>query len=112
VIAVVAAVVILIVYGVLDSTVLKNTKPVAKVGSTTITVEQFQKRVKFDRQQYVSQYMTYATSNYAYFFQSSLQSVQNSLDNYVQFGSDILDEMINEAVIVQKAKELGITVTE
>jgi len=112
VIAVVAAVVILIVYGVLDSTVLKNTKPVAKVGSTTITVEQFQKRVKFDRQQYVSQYMTYATSNYAYFFQSSLQSVQNSLDNYVQFGSDILDEMINEAVIVQKAKELGITVTD
>ncbi|HBF41444.1 MAG TPA: hypothetical protein DDW19_06655 [Anaerolineaceae bacterium] len=112
VIAVVAVVVILIVYGVLDSTVLKNTKPVAKVGSTTITVEQFQKRVKFDRQQYVSQYMTYATSNYAYFFQSSLQSVQNSLDNYVQFGSDILDEMINEAVIVQKAKELGITVTD
>lgn len=61
VIAIVIVVVGLIVYGVLDSTVLKNVKPVAKVGSTTITVEQFQKRVKFDRQQYVSQYMTYAT---------------------------------------------------
>lgn len=111
-IAIVIIVVGLVVYGVLDSTVLKNVKRVAKVGSTTITVEQFQKRVKFDRQQYVSQYLTYATSSYAYFFQSSLQNVQNSLDNYVQFGSDTLDQMVNEAVIAQKAKEMGITVTD
>lgn len=111
-IAIIVVVVGLIIYGVLDSTVLKNIKPVAKVGSTSITVEQFQKRVKFDRQQYVSQYLTYATSSYAYFFQSSLQNVQDSLDNYVQFGSDTLDQMINEAAIAQKAKEMGITVTD
>ncbi len=111
-IAIVVIVVGLIVYGVLESTVLKNYRAVAKVGSTSITVEQFQKRVKFDRQQSVSQYLTYATSSYAYFFQSSLQSVQNALDNYVQFGSDTLDQMINEAVIAQKAKEMGITVTD
>jgi parvulin-like peptidyl-prolyl isomerase len=111
-IVVVVAVVGLVVYGILDSTLLKNIRPVAKVGSTTITVEQFQKRVKFDRQQYVSQYLTYATSSYAYFFQSSLQNVQDSLDNYVQFGSDTLDQMISDAVIAQKAKEMGITVTD
>lgn len=111
-IAVIVIVAGLIIYGVLDSTVLKNTKPVAKIGSTTISVEQFQKRVKFDRQQYVSQYLTYASSAYAYFFQSSLMSLQNKLDNYLQFGSDTLDNMINEAVVQQKAKEMGITVSD
>lgn len=112
IIAVVVIVVGLIVYGVLDTTVLKDIKPVAKIGSTTITVDQFEKRVQFERQQMVSQYLAYATSSYAYFFQSSLQSVQDSLDNYVQFGSDTLDQMINEKLLVEKAKEMGITVTD
>jgi len=111
-IAVIVIVVGLVGYGVLDSTVLKNYYPVAKVGSATITVDEFQKRVKFDRQQYVSQFMTYASSSYAFFFQSQLQSVQDSLDNYVQFGSDTLDQMINEEVVAQKAAAMGITVTD
>jgi hypothetical protein len=38
--------------------------------------------------------------------------MQNALDNYIQFGSDVLDRMINEAVIAAKAEELGISVTE
>ncbi len=111
-IAVVVIVVGLVGYGVLYNTVLKNYQPVAKVGSETITVDEFQKRVKFDRQQYVSQFLTYATSSYAFFFQSQLQSVQDSLDNYVQFGRDTLNQMENEAVVAQKAAEMGITVSD
>ncbi len=112
IIAVVLIVVALVVYGVLDSTVLKQGKAVAKVDSTTISVEQFQKRVQYERLAQIDYFTMYASSPYAMFFQSSLISMQDSLDNYVQFGSDILDQMIDEAVIAEKAKELGITVTD
>ncbi len=111
-IAVLAAVVILIVYGVLDKTVFLPNKPVAKVGKETITVEDFQKRVQYERLSTVENFLSYSQSYMAYFFQSTLVEWQNSLDNYVQYGSDILDKMINEAILAQKAEELGITVSE
>lgn len=112
VIAVLALVVLVVTYGILDNSVFKYSKPVAKVNNTTISVRQFQKRVQYERLSQVEYFTTYASSAYAYFFQSYLVQMQNSLDDYLQFGSDMLDTMINEAVLVEKAKELGITVTE
>jgi parvulin-like peptidyl-prolyl isomerase len=112
VIAILALVVFLVVYGILDSTVLKQSKPVAKVNSTTITVREFEKRVQYERLSQIETFSMYASSPYAMFFQDSLITVQNALDNYIQFGSDMLDTMIDEAVITEKAKELGITVTD
>ncbi len=112
VIAILALVVLIVTYGILDNSVLKYNKPVAKVNNTTITVRQFQKRVQYERLSQVEYFTTYASSAYAYFFQSYLLEMQNSLDDYLQFGSDMLDTMINEAVLAEKAKELGITVTE
>lgn len=111
-IAIVLLVVGLIGYGILDSTVLKQNKAVAKVDSTVITVDQFEKRVEYERLAQVDYFTMYATSPYAMFFQSSLVSMQQSLDNYIQFGSDVLDKMVEEAVVAKKAKELGITVTD
>ncbi|HNR01250.1 MAG TPA: peptidylprolyl isomerase [Anaerolineaceae bacterium] len=111
-IAIVAVVVVLVGYGVLQGTVLKNRKPVAKVGSTTINVNQFVKRVQYERLSYVETFTSYAASGYAMFFESQMLDMQNALDNYIQFGSDILDKMINEAVVAEKAAELGISVTD
>ncbi len=112
VVAIVVLVIALVGYGILDSKVLKQNKAVAKVDSTVITVDQFEKRVEYERLSQVDYFTMYASSPYAMFFQSTLISMQSSLDNYIQFGSDVLDKMIEEAVVANKAKELGITVTE
>lgn len=110
--AIVAVVVVLVAYGVLQGTVLKNIKPVAKIGDTTINVNQFTKRVQYERLSYVETFTSYAASGYAMFFESQMIEMQNALDNYIQFGSDVLDKMINEAVVAKKAAELGIVIAE
>lgn len=113
IIAVVVVIVGLIVAGVLNnSMVFKNGRTVAKVGDEKITVEQFVHRVSYDRYQLINTYVQYASSYFASFFQDQLLQVQDELDNYVQFGSNSLDTMINEAALVQKAKSMGITVSD
>ena len=107
-----AVVVLLVGFGLLNDLVIKPNRPVAQVGSTKISMEQYEKRVQYERLSYVDTFTSYAASGYAQFFQSYLLEMQNALDNYIQFGSDVLDKMINEAVIEAKAEELGITVTE
>jgi peptidyl-prolyl cis-trans isomerase D len=105
-------VVLLIGFGILYDTVIKANRPVAQVGNTRITSKQFTKRVEYERLSYVDTFTSYAASGYASFFQSYLLQMQDALDNYIQFGSDVLDKMINEAVVAAKAEELGITVTD
>jgi hypothetical protein len=112
VVGILAVVVLLVGFGLLYDTVIKTNRAVAQVGDVKITVDQFQKRVQYERLSYVDSFTSYAASGYASFFQSYLLEMQNALDNYIQFGSDVLDRMINEAVISVKAEELGITVTD
>ena len=112
VIGVLVVVVLLIGFGLLYDTVIKANRAVAQVGDTKITAEQFEKRVQYERLSYVDTFSSYSASGYASFFQSYLLEMQNALDNYIQFGSDVLDRMINEAVVAAKAEELGITVSE
>lgn len=111
-VGIVAVVLLLVGYGVLQGTVLKNRKAVAKIGNTTINVNQFVKRVQYERLSYVETFTSYAASGYATFFESQMLQIQNALDNYIQFGSDVLDKMINEAVVAAKAAELGISITD
>jgi peptidyl-prolyl cis-trans isomerase D len=85
---------------------------VAKVNSTEITVAQFQTRVKYQRLTLTQTFINYQTSAYASYFQTQLLEVQNELDDTLQFGSNVLDGMIQEEVINQKAKELGFTVSD
>ena len=111
-IAILGAILLLVVYGLLNDTVLKPVKPVAKVNGTTITVAQFQKRVKYERFSLTQTFVQDASSSYAYFFQSQLLTVQQQLDDYIQYGSDVLDTMVQEALVSQLAAEKGITVTD
>lgn len=113
IISVVVVIVLLVVAGVLsNSNVFKNGRTVAKVGDEKITVEQFAHRVGYDRYQLINTYVQYASSYFASFFQDQLLQVQNELDDYIKFGSDTLDTMIGERALVQKAKQMGITVTD
>lgn len=112
VVGILAVVVLLVGFGLLYDKVIKTNRAVAQVGNAKITVDQFQKRVQYERLSYVDSFTSYAASGYASFFESYLLEMQNALDNYIQFGSDVLDRMINEEVIAAKAEELGITVTD
>lgn len=111
-IAILGAIFLLVVYGLLNDTVLKPKKPVAKVNQTTISVEQFQKRVKYERFSLTQTFLQYALSDFAYFFQSQLLGVQNQLDDYITFGESVLDTMIQEELVEQMAAKMGITVSE
>ncbi len=97
-IAILGAIFLLVVYGLLNDTVFKPHKTVAKVNQTTISVDQFQKRVKYERFSLTQTFLQYALSDFAYFFQSQLLGVQNQLDDYITFGENVLDTMIQEEV--------------
>lgn len=111
-ISILGVILLVVLYGLLNDSVFKPKRTVAKVNDAVITVEQFQKRVKYERFSLVQTYLQYALSDWAYFFQSQLVGVQDQLDDYIQFGSDTLDKMIQEKVVEQMAADLGITVTE
>ncbi len=115
-----AIVLIVLAYGILDQTILKNQKPVAKVGDTDIRSEEFIKMVKLERQQMNGQAYQYETykqffgfdeQNTAY-FDSLIQQIQAQMAVPETVGATVLTNMINSKVIGFYAKENGIDVTE
>ena len=108
-----AAVVLLLLYGWLDIKYFQANRPVAKVGDAEILVKDFEPRVRLQRQQLLSQYNLY--SQYQQFgmdVSAQLQQIQSSLDAPVTVGQTVLDQMINEELIRQEAAKRGITVDE
>ena len=91
---------------------LEEVEIVAWVNQEPISGEQFEKRVKYERLTLVQTFLNYQLSEYASLFQSQLLQLQYQLDDANLFASDILNRMAWEMTIVQKAKELGITVSE
>ena len=118
------AVVVLIVgaigYGILNETVLKAHIPVVKVNGDSVTMHEFQSRVRVTRQQYVDQYMQYyqfaqmfgvVTSSSSSVGQT-LSSIQTNLDTPTNIGQQVIDDITSDLLIRQYAKANGITVTE
>ncbi|MBW6471657.1 MAG: peptidylprolyl isomerase [Anaerolineaceae bacterium] len=119
-IIIVAIVLIVVAYGILDQTILKNQKPVAKVGDTVIRAEEFIKMVKLERQQMNGQAYQYETykqffgfdeQNTAY-FDSLIQQIQAQMAVPETVGATVLTSMIDTKVIGFYAEENGIDVTE
>ena len=113
-IGILAAVVLLLVYGFLDINYFQLRRPVAKVGDTEILVNQFEPRVRMQRQQLLAQYDQYA--QYAQVFgmdvTAQLQQIQSTLDSPASIGQSVLDQLVNEELIRQEAAKRGITVSE
>jgi peptidyl-prolyl cis-trans isomerase D len=109
-----------IIYGILDQTVLRSQQALAWVDDQKITTQQFENRVKYIRWQLVQQYknteqlsqMFGSNESTNSYFANSLKQIQGQLDATDQLGSNTLDQMIDEAVIAKEAKKRGITVTE
>lgn len=106
-----------IAYGILDQYVLKALKPVARVGDTAITTEDFQTRVRFQRSQLISQFNQYY--EYYQMFEgdpfglgSTLQQISTSLDQPIILGKDVLDQIIADILVEKEASRRSITVTD
>lgn len=125
-ILIVASVVILVVviavvlFGVLDQTILKMQKPVAKVDNISIKSSEFIKMVKLERQQLNAQALQYDSykqffgfdqSNLAY-FDSLIQQIQTQMAVPETIGATVITNMINSKVIELYAKENGIVVSD
>jgi len=112
-IVVVAVIALVIIYGVLQTTVLQKYQAVALVGDQKITTGEFQTRVRFERARLVQEFVFYASNPIlAGYFQTQLTNIQTQLDDTVGFGQSILDQMIDEKVALQEAAKLGITVSD
>lgn len=112
-IVMIGAVALLLGYGYLDANYLKLQKPVAEVNGETITIEHFQERVQLQRINLVNLYQRYQ------FFQQQfgmdvtqqIQEIDSYLQSPVTLGQQIVDQMVDEALIRQEAEKRGITVS-
>jgi parvulin-like peptidyl-prolyl isomerase len=117
--AIIAIVIGLVIYGILDSTVLINIRSVASVNGENISGGNFIARVKLARIQLINQYsqiMQFAK----YFgvdpstdptFAGQINQIQAQLGNTELLGGSIVDQMIDEALIRQEAEKRGIAVS-
>ncbi len=115
-----ALIILVLVYGAIDQTILKFRKPVAKVEDQVIRSNDFIKMVKFQRYQLNQQALQYdslkqlfaSDPNNAAQFDSYLQQIQSQMENSELMGSQVLDTMINDLVINRYANENNITVSD
>lgn len=118
--AIVLAVVIgVIIFGILNQTVLQARQPVALVDGTKITTRQWQAQTRFYRSSLIR-----SAENTIQFLQlfgndptmqaqfvSQLQQIQSQLDPET-VGKQVIDELVNLTILRKEAEKLGITVSE
>ncbi|WP_322807606.1 peptidylprolyl isomerase [Thermanaerothrix sp.] len=119
-IGIIALVVLVIVYGLLDQFVLQQQRPVARVAGTPIPLSELQKRVRFERYQLIQsittltqykQLFSFDPASQAYFDAQIQQSVAQLKDSN-SLGSKALDALIEARILEHEAAALGISVSE
>lgn len=110
---VVVAVALIVGYGFFNLEYLQPRQPVAEVNGEKIPLKEFEARVVVQRNQLLNQYMQYM--QYQQMFgldvNAQLQQIQSSLDVPTIVGQQVLDAMINEALIRQEAAKRDISVS-
>ena len=109
----------IILYGVIDQTLVKPNRPVATVDGENISLKTFQSRVKFNRIQLINQYQqTYQFAQFfgqdpnTVYFASTLQQIAGQLSNPTIMGSGVVDQLVDERLIASEAEKMDITVTD
>jgi parvulin-like peptidyl-prolyl isomerase len=105
---------ILIGYGILDVNYLQKQKPVAVVNGEKITVAEFQERVQMQRVNLFNTYQRYLffQNNFGVDYSQQIQQLQSSSQFPEILGQQIVDQLVDEALIRQEAEKLGITVSD
>ena len=119
-IGLVVVIVGLIGYGILNETVLKARRPVVTVNGETVSLREFQVRVRVARQQLVNQYMQYY--QFAQMFgidpstdpnlSQTFNQIQTQLGTPSLIGQQVIEDITNDLIIRQYAKANGIVVTQ
>src|SRR5258706_7885156 len=109
----IAIVVLLVGYGIFDTTYLKAHKPVAEVNGEKITLQYWQERLQLTRLNLANnlQQYQYYQQNFGMDLSQQIQQIQSYLQIPETLGSQVLNQLIDEALIRQEAKKRGITVT-
>jgi parvulin-like peptidyl-prolyl isomerase len=104
----------LISYGYLKENVFLLNEPVAEVNGEKITTGAWQERVKLQRVQLVNVYNQYAfyQQSFGFDYSQQMQQVASMMQSPDTIGQQVLDQMINEALIRQEAEKRGITVSD
>lgn len=119
--SVVALVVLLLLYGYLNTTVLVPYKTVATVNGTKISASKFQSTVKLQRISSINTYTQYyqfaqqlgiADPVNDPTFGQILAENMNLLTNTDQMGEFVIEKLIKEELIVQEAERRGINISE
>ncbi len=116
---VVAIILAIVGYGLLDFYVLQPRQPVAKVSNAEISTADFQKAVKYQRVVLSQQYAQLnqiiqlfgSNSSSVSFYQNQLTQVQSQLSDSSLLGRQVLDQLIDDEIIRQEAAGRGITVS-
>ena len=120
-VVIIAAVVLMVAYGVLSNTVFLKYQTVATVNGEKITAGEFQKYVKIQRLNAINTYMQYY--QYAQLFGiqnpeqdqtfgSMLQQQKQKLSDTEVMGQSVIDILVEDKLIRQEADKRGITVDQ
>jgi peptidyl-prolyl cis-trans isomerase D len=115
-----ALIVGLIGYAFLYENVLKKNIPVATVNGVSIDNAYFVDRVRLERNSYIQQFQLLAAQSQLLaedptaqtYYQDQMKQIQTLLDGTEAFGKLVLDKTIDDEIIVQQAKSMGINVTD
>ncbi len=118
------AVVGLLIYGAVNELLIKPNQPVAEVNGVPISKETFQARVRYERltaqtqianlDQFISQLDPNNEAMQSYIQQATIQkyNLQHQLEMPELFAGQVLDKIVEEELVRQKAAEAGLTVGE
>ncbi len=107
--------------GVIREYILEPTSPIAAVGKQEVRVDSYQHRVQFNRYQlqgYINQLQAQlqqldpsdkSTDFLRQYYEQNLQQLQT---RYVNLPSQVIDDMIDELLVQERAEAEGITVSE
>jgi peptidyl-prolyl cis-trans isomerase D len=103
----------LLAYGYLRLNVFALREPVAKVNDVTITMGEWQERVKFQRSQMLNAYNQYSfyQQSFGFDYSQQLQQIIGTLSTPEILGQQVIDQMIDEILIRQEAEKRGITIS-
>jgi parvulin-like peptidyl-prolyl isomerase len=106
-------VVLLVAYGIFDSTYLKAHKPVAEVNGEKIALSYWQERLQLTRLNLANnlQQYQYYQQNFGMDLSQQIQQIQLYLQAPETLGNQVLNQLIDEALIRQEAQKRGITVS-
>lgn len=107
---------LLVIAGLVSEFVLRPNSAVATVGETKLVTRAFWKRTHLEQNRLQNQLVRMTQLEQQFggqgFFTQQINQIQATLSSPFSLGVEVLDQMIREEVVRQKAAERGITVTD